>query len=70
MAYEQYLWEEKRHFTVVCKDMNMREGRLTEGNIYTVIGMIQGMYIVKDDSGELSTQYKDRFVGTAMMEEA
>ena len=70
MAYEQYLWDEKRHFTVVCQDANMKEGRLTQGNIYKVVGMIQSMYIIQDDSGELSTQYKDRFVGSAIAEEA
>lgn len=63
--YEDKLWEERRWFNVVCKDMNMKEGLLTVGKTYTVMGMVQKMYLIKDDKGNMSAYYMDRFQSPA-----
>lgn len=61
MAYEQYIWEERRQFSVVCKDMNMKQGELTEGSTYRVLGMIQSMYIMRNDRGVVTLYHMSRF---------
>lgn len=67
--YEDNLWEQRRWFSVVCKDMNMKEGFLTVGRTYTVMGMVQRMYILRDDKGNITAYYMDRFQSPAQAAE-
>lgn len=61
MALQDYIKEDFKTFDVVCVDQSFCMTDLTEKEIYTVLGMLQDFYIIKNDKNLIGKYYKTRF---------
>lgn len=62
MPLKDYLFPEKDQFEVVCKDETQASAEISKGVVYKVIGAIQGLFLMKNNKGEVGKYHRDRFI--------